>query len=72
MIYDPKNIQKKRFEYLTINNYLFFEIKETNDTKSKKYFNNDKGLEKINKENIFNSVNDSFCLLFSYFKNINY
>ena len=52
------------FEYLTINNYLFFEIKETNDTKSKKYFNNDKGLEKINKENIFNSVNDSFCLLF--------
>ena len=52
------------FEYLTINNYLFFEIKETNDKKSKKYFNNDKGLEKINKENIFNSFNDSFCLLF--------
>ena len=52
------------FEYLTINNYLFFEIKETNDTKSKKYFNNNKVLEKINKENIFNSVNDSFCLLF--------
>ena len=52
MIYDSKNIQKKMFEYLTINNYLFFEIKETNDMKSKKYFNNDKGLEKINKENI--------------------
>ena len=66
------------FEYLTINNYLFFEIKETNDMKSKKYFNNDKVLEKFNKENIFNSVNDSFCLLFFIFleyyllKNINY
>jgi len=36
--------------------------------KSKKYFNNDKVLEKINKENIFNSVNDSFRLLFSFIK----
>ena len=67
MIYDSKNIQKKRFEYLSINNYLFFEIKETKDKKSKKYFNNNKVLEKINKENIFNSVNDSFCLLFFIF-----
>ena len=36
--------------------------------KVKRYFNNNKVLEKINKENIFNSVNDSFCLLFSFIK----
>ena len=52
------------FEYLTINNYLFFEIKEKMILNLKKNFNNDEGLEKINKENIFNSFNDSFCLLF--------
>ena len=38
--------------------------------KPKKYFNNNKVLEKMNKENIFNSVNDSFCLLFFIYSSI--
>ena len=28
MIYDSKNIQKKMFEYLTINNYLFLKLRK--------------------------------------------